>query len=241
MTLESYESDFKKKATFNKQQIVKYFFLSISLFLVTMTKPSYTLIHFGATGITAIIRFIKNKFSTLRQSLLLALFYVPTIIVLLIQYSIDFVGDTPQGEYGLGIELFRAWSIHTDNIPLAIILAAAFPIVYLLLNFEKIKTDFLYRFGWIFYLFSLFTATSFFEKGIRESHGNFMWGYSCGLFIVFLVSVIKLIQDTSNMIIHNETIFSLIKFVIEWAFLILHTVMGLYYFYLLTAYGISYR
>ena len=241
ITLAQYEKDFAKGATNSWKQLSLYFIFAISLLLTTMTKPSYTLVHMGTFGLIMIYRLFVAKWKNFRQTILMGLFYIPTIIDLLYQYSSNFTGVASTGEeQGIGIGLFRVWSYSCHNIPLAIILGLFFPIVVLIFNWKSLKEDDIFKTSWLVLLMSFFMAAVFYEKGFREHHGNFFWGYQCGQFIVFMTSVIIILKDTLKLF--NDGIRSKKTFVllIEWCAFGIHTLMGLLYFYLLTAYGITY-
>lgn len=242
ITLSHYENDFKSGNKIERNTFFKYAFFSIALLLATMTKPSYTLVHMGTAGLIMLYRFIRTKTKNFRQSLSLGIFYIPTIIDLLYQYFAEFTGGAYVGdEQGIGVGLFHIWSHNSHNIPLSVILAAAFPLFTLLIHWKDLKTDSLYRFSWQLFLVGFASASIFYEKGYTEFHGNFFWGYECGLFLVFLTAIIKTVTDTLNLL--KKTILKkhIIYTTIEWLLLGIHTLMGLNYFHLLLAYGINYR
>ncbi len=213
-----------------------YIIFAIVMLLSTMAKPSYTIVHMGAFGLATIYRLVKAKGATFKSTLVLACAYIPTIVDLLYQYSGVFSGTATTGEEkGIGISLFRVWSIYSDNIPLSIFLAGAFPICVLAFNFKILKTNAYYRFAWQVYATGLVMYALLYEKGPRDAHGNFGWGYICGLFIVFMVSIMVLLKNTLRKIAREEVlrIKGLIIIALQWILLIIHTLMGLHYFQLL--------
>lgn len=241
-TLTGYEDDFKPNTRLSTKKILMYICFSVVMLLSTMAKPSYTIVHMGAVGLIMIFRLCKNKWKTFRQTLFLGFCYVPTIIDLLYQYISEFTGGALVGEeQGIGIGIFRVWGKYSDNIPLALVLAGAFPLAVLIIHRKEIKSDTQYRFSWQIYLVGLIMALILYEKGYSESHCNFMWGYECGLFMVFFCGVIKMLTDTMDVIKAETSMKRALLLIVEWVLLALHTIMGLYYFYLLTAYGINYR
>ncbi len=239
-TLENYESDFSNIKRISKKKLGIYIAFSISLLLATMSKPSYTLVHMAAVGTICIYRCIRSRFKNLPESLLLATTYIPTIIDLLYQFSGVFTGTSNSGtDNGIGFGVFTIWSQYTDNIPLAILLAAAFPLLVLVLHLKNLKTDAQFRFGWQIYLAGIIMQSVLYEKGPRAMHGNFSWGYICGLFIVFMVSAITLIKDTCA--INKGTIIkSKLLIGLQWLVLTAHVLLGCYYFYTITVFGADY-
>ena len=111
-----------------------------------------------------------------------------------------------------------------DNIPLAIVLALAFPGLLLLLNLKELKTNTLYRFTWFQLIVSLLEMLLLYEKGDRFVHMNFSWGYMHGIFFVFMVSLILLIQNTLS----GEQKWYLL--VAEWLAYGWHVYCGIIYF-----------
>ena len=204
ITVSRYEEDFKNKLTLKVATL--YVVYALSLLLVTMTKPSYTIIHLFTLAFIMLFRFCRTKFGNFKQSLIYAICYIPTLIELLRQYSGVFTGTTARGEEsGIGIELFRVWNQYTPNLPLSLFLAGAFPIVVLIFHFKLLKSDNYYRFSWQLYLAGLLTSIVFYEKGFREGHFNFAWGYMCGLFVVFMTAFIVWIKDAMSLVTLEKT------------------------------------
>ena len=194
ITVDKYEAINIKKI--DKKELYLYIGYSLSLLLSTMAKPSYTIIHLMTMAFIMLYKCLIVRFANIKQSFFYAVLYIPTLIDLLYQYSGVFSGVAITGEErGIGISPFRVWNIYTPNFPVAILLAGAFPIVVLLLHFKHLKTNHYYQFAWELYCVGLVMSILFYEKGFRESHFNFGWGYMCGLFLVFLMSYIILIDD----------------------------------------------
>ena len=184
-----------------------------------------------------------TKFGNFKQSVLYALCYVPTLIGLLSQYSGVFQGKSARGEdNGLGIELFRVWNLYTTNLPVSMLLATAFPFVVLVIHVKLLKNDSGFRFAWQIYLSGILTSIVFYEKGFREGHFNFAWGYMCGLFIVFMYSFIIWIKDLKSIQMKDKV--QMIKtssmIVLETIPMIVHIALGLKYFVFLSKGGLYY-
>ena len=242
IVLQNYEKDFAKSQKITKDIICKYVVFACSILLVTLAKPSYTIVHMASSGIVMLYRLFKNSFKTLRQTVFLGICYIPTIIDLLYQFGGVFTGTSVAGdENGIGIALFEVWREYSHNIPISIVLAAAFPLVVLLFHWRDIKSDYQYRYSWQVYLAGLIMGAILVEKGFREYHGNFLWGYICGLFIVFMSSIVLVLRDTIKVISEKLLLTkAMIKPLVEWGFLGVHTLLGLKYFYELTVYGCYY-
>ncbi|MDR0948328.1 MAG: hypothetical protein LBM69_02265 [Lachnospiraceae bacterium] len=199
----------------------EYLFFSISLFLTTMTKPSFTLVFVATAGIIIALRMLSAGLVQWRRFVGVAVSFLPTFGGLLYQYQGVFGGE---GQ-GVGIGFAEVWSLYSDNILLSILLAAAFPILVLVFNLREWKQDTTFRFSWQLYLMSLVMMLFLYEKGFRKADANFSWGYMHGLFFLFTGSLILLIRQTITSF-HKMRV----KLVIEWVVYVLHLISGIVYF-----------
>lgn len=241
VTLDRYENDFKSQL--NKKTISIYVMYALMLLLVTETKPSYTIVHLFTMVFIMLYRCVRSGVDNLKQSLIYSISYIPTLIGLLYQYSGVFAGTSAKGEEnGVGIELFRVWNRYTPNLPLSLFLAGAFPIIVLLFHIKDLRSDKFFRFSWQLYLSGLIMSIIFYEKGFRESHFNFGWGYMCGLFIIFFTATIKLINDIQSITIDfsKDTISKNIIVLSEIIVLLVHLCLGISYFLFLGRGGLYY-
>lgn len=202
---------------------VDYVLFSLFLLLSTMAKPSFTIVLVGAAGLIMVYRMLRSKFQNFKPTILLGLTFIPTFIDLLYQYSGVFVPDEGV-EGGIGFCFGDIWSLYCGNIPIAIGLAAGFPILVLILNFKEMKTNTLYRFSWQIYLMGFAMAFLIYEKGFRAPDFNFSWGYMYGIFFAFVGAVVVLLRATAKR--QKPLLLSL-----QWAAFALHLLCGLYYFY----------
>lgn len=199
-----------------------YLCFSLFLLLATMTKPSFTIVLVGAAGLIMLYRLFRSEFRNLKNTVLLGLTFLPTFVDLLYQYRGVFVPDAGE-EGGIGFCLGSIWRLYCDNIPLAVGLAAGFPILVLLLNHEEWKRDTLYRLSWQVWLMSFVMAFFLYEKGFRAPDFNFSWGYMYGIFFAFFGSVTVLLRATAAG--KRKGLLTL-----QWAAFGWHLVCGLYYF-----------
>lgn len=229
-----YESDFSHNTKF-KWNVHKYYvYFAIAMFLCTLTKPAYNLPHMGVVFIVAVYRVLKNRFKTFRQSLLLAVTYIPTICVLVWQYVVEFEGTYNNGdERGMGFKVGGSWAMYSDNIPLAIILAALFPIIMLIIHRKQLRESEQFRFSWQIFLISLLIYFFLIEKGYRAKDGNFGWGYLYGLFLVFFTSIEEWIKDVRELIMIGGAKSQKIVVVLETFLMLVHFAFGIHYLQLL--------
>ena len=232
-TLAHYEADMAKGIRFEWGVHKYYIFFAFIIALTTLTKPSYTLPHMVVVFVVAVYRVIKNKFSTLRQSVLLAVAYIPTICVLIWQYFLSFTGTSYGEEQGIAISLFESWSMNCKNIPLAILLAALFPFITLVIHRDQLKESAEFRFAWQIYIVGLLMNVIFIEKGVRANDGNFGWGYLYGIFFVFLTGIVMWIRDIQTISNGTTLVKKKMATLVETMTLLLHLVMGIHYFQML--------
>ncbi len=172
-----------------------YILFSLFLLLATMTKPAFTLVMVSTAGLVMLYRLLRSGFRTFLPTVQLGLAFVPTFLDLLYQYQGVFVPENG-AEGGVGFCFGEVWAGVCDNIPLAICLLAAFPLLVLVLNFRELKKDVFYRFSWQLYLVGLAEAVFLYEKGFRKYDFNFSWGYMCGAFFLHMGSLALLSRKT---------------------------------------------
>lgn len=204
------------------------------LFLSTITKPSFTFILVPAAGLIMLQRLFKAKWKNFRPTLYLGLCFLPTFGALLYQFFGVF-GPVEGEETGIGFALGKAWSYHCTNIPLAVALGLAFPIVVLILNIRDLKKDGAFRLAWQITAVSLAEALFFYEKGYRIGDMNFSWGYMHGMFFAFVASAFLLFGKTWNCYKNKSekektTIPGRLLLWGQWTFFVWHLLCGLWYF-----------
>lgn len=172
-----------------------YILFSVFLLIATMTKPSFTLVLVSTAGLIMLYRLIRSGFRNFVPTVWLGLTFVPTFIDLLYQFKGVFVPEEG-AEGGIGFCFGEVWANVCDNIPLAICLIVAFPLLVLVLNFRELKTNTLYRFSWQLFLLGLAEAFLLYEKGFRKFDFNFSWGYMCGAFFCHFGALALLAQKT---------------------------------------------
>ena len=174
-----------------------YIIFMVSLFLTTITKPSYTLVAVVTFAVILLYRFLRSRFGNFKQSVWFGVTFLPAGCALLYQYMGVFTGTNSMGEEtGMGLEIAKAWSIYSDNIPLSIFMAAAFPLGVLVINLPRLKDTTWFKHSWQIWLTGFLMFLFLYEKGFRLPHVNFSWGYMHGLFFIFTVSVLMLLQNT---------------------------------------------
>ena len=178
---------------------VDYVLFSVFLLLATMTKPSFTLVMVSTAGLIMLYRLFRAGFRNFLPTVQLGLAFIPTFLDLLYQYKGVFVPEDG-AEGGIGFSFGDVWRNACDNIPLAICLLVAFPLLVLVLNFKELKKDTLYRFSWQLFLVSLAETFFLYEKGFRKFDFNFAWGYMYGAFFCHFGSLALLFGKTRQVL-----------------------------------------
>lgn len=183
--------------TYRTPKLKNYIVFAVSLFLTTITKPSYTLVAVITFAVILLWRFCKSKGKNLVPSILFGLTFLPSGLALLYQYSNVFTGTNSRGEEtGVGLSIGKAWSIYSDNIPLSMVRALIFPAIILICNLPQLKKNTWFRHGWQVLTVGWLMMLCLYEKGFRLAHVNFSWGYMHGLFFVYTVSLLLLVRNT---------------------------------------------
>ena len=195
----------------------------LSLLLATLAKPSFTIVLVGAAGLIMLWRLFRSRFANFRPTLYLGLMFIPTFADLLYQFFGVF-GPDESGESGMGFGFLKVWSLHCGNIPLALLLALAFPLTVFVFHHRQIRRDTVYRFSLQILLMGTAMAMLLYEKGERMQDFNFSWGYMHGLFFAFTGAVIVLVKST----VRREKPLPLLAG--EWLVLPWHLGCGLLYF-----------
>lgn len=166
------------------------------VFLATFTKPSFTQVLLPVLGIVLLYRLIRRKFKNFKNTFYLCCCLIPTGLLLLYQFFGVFTGTNSKGEEtGIGFEVGKAWQVYSDNIPLSLVMALAFPATVLILNVFSLRKNHELRLAWQIWLAGFLSFLCLYEKGFRFSHMNFSWGYMHGLFFVFAVSTLQLLKN----------------------------------------------
>ncbi|MDE6015582.1 MAG: hypothetical protein K2H41_07810 [Acetatifactor sp.] len=194
-----------------------------SLFLTTITKPSYTLVLVPLMGICFLADLAKTRGKSFRNAFYVCVTMIPTGLDLLYQFFGVFTGTNVKGEEtGIGFAFARVWSNFSKNIPLSIVMGMALPIGVLLLNWRTVKEKFIYRFAIYNYIMGTVMFLCLYEKGFRMLHANFSWGYMHGMFFLFLLSLLLVLGNT----IEWRKSWKVIFLPAEWAVLAYHLVCG---------------
>ena len=197
---------------------------AISLFLMTITKPSYTIVLLPLMALIFLADLLRSRGKSFRNAFFLCVTMLPTGIDLLYQYFGVFSGVNVRGEEtGIAFAFAKVWGYYSQNIPLSVVMGMALPLGVLILNRKMLKQSFLYRFAWYNYLVAAVMFLCLYEKGFRMLHANFSWGYMHGMFFVFFLTLGLILQNTLEWIKGRKIILLLG----EYGILLIHLICGL--------------
>jgi len=189
-----------------KKKISYYIIAIISVILSIFAKPSFILIFLPSI----ILLVIDRKYITKSQIYFLLSIIFISVAILLYQYSHTY-GNSSKG--GIIIDILGVWSNHgSTNIPLAIFLALAFPIIFYILYPKSSDNDFILL-SWLQVFFGIILYAVFAEKGAHYSHGNFGWSYRIALSMIYLFTIIEFVKVFFDISIWKRIILLTILFI----------------------------
>lgn len=172
--------------------------LLLTLFscLAAFTKPSFHFLLLPVAGLVLLYRLLRSRFANWKNTLLMGCCFLPSGFLLIYEFFGVFTGENALGqETGIGIELGKAWYIHSNRISLSVMLALLFPFCVLALNFRELKRNGAFRLAWQLLAVGFLSFLFLYEKGFRLEHLNFSWGYMHGLFFVYVICGFQMLKN----------------------------------------------
>ena len=167
--------------------------LAGAFMLANAVKPSFSLVFLPVMALYLLWDLLqKTPFS---KVFFFGAAVIPSLLVIVWQNVVLFGGDT-----GNGIEIRYGYilTLHSLHPKATLLLSIAFPLFVLLLLWKELFRDKWYLMSWLVWGIALVQVTFLSESGARSRDGNFMWGYSFGIFMVTLWSVVKLLQTIKS-------------------------------------------
>ncbi len=163
--------------------------LAVSFVLVNAVKPNFFLIFAPVMALFLLRDLITG--TPFSKVFLFGLTVVPSLAVILWQNLVLF-GDRT----GNGIEIRYGYTLtlHSTHPKATLLLSIAFPLFVLVFLWKELLRDRWYLFSWLVWGTSLVQVTFLSETGARARDGNFMWGYSFGIFMILVWSIAKLLE-----------------------------------------------
>ena len=191
-----------------------YYILTILALIASLfAKPSFAIIFLPALAIFALIKNLKDKQFIIFYIILGTL----SIAVLLYQFTHTF----NSGDSKVIFDFLGVWSQASQNILLSIILALAFPLLFLLLESKVIHNDYILL-SWLQIFIGIMFYAFFAQTGRFYSHGNFGWSYMIAMSLLYLFSIIKFFEIYNQLHVFKRYMLLLL--------LIIQVLTGIYYF-----------
>lgn len=161
--------------------------------LVNAVKPSFCMVFAPVMAIYLLIDLFRKV--PFFRIFLFGLTVIPSLLIILWQNLVLF-GD----ETGNGIEIRFGYTLtlHGTHPKVSLLLSIAFPLFVLLFMWKELMRDKWYLFSWIVWGVALVQVTFLSESGARARDGNFMWGYSFGIFLILIWSTVKMLEMLKN-------------------------------------------
>ena len=154
--------------------------------ITTGIKPSFLLAFSPIMGLFLLIDLFKKV--PLKNILIFGSAMLPSGLVVLWQNAVLFGADTGNG---MTLNPWYTFSLHANRPKLAVLLSVAFCGVVILASFKNILKNKNYLFTVLMAALGFLEALCLVESGNRSVDGNFLWGYSFCLFVLFMYTGIK--------------------------------------------------
>ena len=161
--------------------------LTLSMF----AKPSFAIAFIPALGFYIVARNYWQWPRVIFGLSMLGLFIAVSLYQYINFYTASEGVTNASGGGNIIIDWFNLWSMISPNVFVSIIIALAFPLAFLILTPKlHLKDDFLVL-SWIMIIGSILTFGMIAEGGAHYQDGNFAWGYSLSMSILYVFSLIK--------------------------------------------------
>ena len=185
LTLVYYCNIFKSEKKANKNIAL----FSIFSLLMTYAKPSFTIVLLPVAGVYMCYYLIKQRFINIGLGLKVLGAVIPTLLLLLYQYSIG-MGNN------VNIILSPGGFQQLNLFKIIVCLFSALLLPIIIYGIEYNNNDLIHKLSFSCILFSAFQYFVFDTYPI--SGGDFAWGYFCSIFIFNSLMVFKLIKLRNN-------------------------------------------
>lgn len=155
----------------------------------TGIKPSFLIAFSPIMGIFLLVDLFKRV--PLKRILIFGSALLPSGLVILWQNAVLFGEDTGNG---IAFQPWYIFSRHATITKLAVVCSALFCIFVVAATLKRLLKEKEYRFIVLMTVLGFLEALCLVEKGSRSVDGNFLWGYSFCLFVLFAICAVKWLQ-----------------------------------------------
>ena len=167
--------------------------LTAAFLLAAFSKPSFIQVFIPAVLLVFVYLAVRRGRAAFKPLALLGLTVLPAVAVCGLQFWSSFYSSNA-GASGVEFAVLKVWSHHSPCVPVSWLLATAFPLVMAAWAVRARQFTLRDALAWLMLGFGLVEGVLLAEKGIRALHGNFLWGWVLGLFIVWLVAMDKFVS-----------------------------------------------
>ncbi len=153
--------------------------------LSALIKPNYLLCILPALGVVVVIRLFWRK--PVDWRLLMAGFFVPAVLILLLQLWITYLLPG-NGNNSIAFSPLGVMGGFSSYLLPKFFLSILFPLAVLIFNFRRVIRDNTLVLAWVGFMVSVPQMYLLAELGNRFGNGNFLWGAQVMLFILFVAS-----------------------------------------------------
>ncbi len=186
---------FFQKTTYKQAWIV-----SLLIVLTTLSKPNFSLAFLPVIGIGVLILFARQRTKIMKAAFLLLIMFIPVVLVLIFQYvavfDAEFIRKTT-----LSFAPFQVWSKYSANLSLSLFLSLAGPVLMLIALSARGRMSAAVVISWSTLIVAIAQLALFaevFEDGTISYEGNWFWGSYTAITIVFLWTIIALLDDLKS-------------------------------------------
>ena len=154
--------------------------------ITTGIKPSFLLAFSPIMGIFLLMDLFKKV--PFKRIFVFGAAMLPSGLVVLWQNAVLFGADTGNG---MTLNPWYTFSLHANIPKLAVVLSAAFCGVVVLATVKEVLRERQYLFVILMAVLGFLEALCLVESGTRSVDGNFLWGYSFCLFVLFIYTAVK--------------------------------------------------
>lgn len=209
----------KDTKTISKKEYVAFM---ICLAMANLAKPSFIQMFIPGVALYMLFDLVQSKGKNFVFLFKIACAFIPSVIVIGIQYLLVFSSETGKG---ISVSWLEVLHLYTPNVLVSFLLAFAFPLYALVIDWKENskRTDVILVIcleisGWL-------ESALLRETGDRISDGNFLWGSYLSMFLVWMVM-------TNRFFVYRKTTeqkHSQLKIDIGLGLFFIHVIFGVLY------------
>ncbi|MBR2706539.1 MAG: hypothetical protein IKE74_04775 [Mogibacterium sp.] len=173
---------------------------AVCFMLSAYSKPSFIIDLVPAIIVLFLIELFRSgtdgMWQRFKKLFIMGMFVVPSGIYLIVLNYIIYARSDRKGDSDIIVNASRFNGI----VPLIIAVACSItlPLIVLLFNMKKIRTDRRFLLSWLTALMGLLQWGLLSETGSRASHGNFTWGSTIGGYILYATSLAVVMENIND-------------------------------------------